>query len=124
MKAKTLSILTHRALRIAIGVALLLLAIFSMLRATQMSVSLLVVMLFAIVNIMHIICDKFWSWMFVMLYFVGYIILLWIAYFGDCHLVGVKYEVAEYIATGGLFVVITIIAIAVCYLLKPPHRTQ
>lgn len=114
--------LTRRATRVSIGIPLVAISMSAMLNTTDMDSTLLIIIIFAIVNIIHLVCDKFWSWLMLLPFFVAYIILLWINFFRDYHLLGSKYLVDEYIYIGGLFIGISIILFIMCYLLKPPHK--
>lgn len=116
--------LTHRATRVTIGIPLVAISMSAMLNTTDMDSTLLIIIIFAIVNMIHLVCDKFWSWLMLLPFFVAYIILLWINFFRDYHLLGTKYLVDEYIYTGGLFIGISIILFIMCYLLKPPHKVS
>lgn len=116
--------LTHRAIRVSIGIPLIAISMSAMLNTTDMDSTLLIIIIFAIVNVIHLVCDKFWSWLMLLPFFVAYIILLWINFFRDYHLLGSKYLVDEYIYTGGLFIGISIILFIMCYLLKPPHKVS
>lgn len=116
--------LTHRAIRVSIGIPLGAISMSAMLNTTDMDSTLLIIIIFAIVNMIHLVCDKFWSWLMLLPFFVAYIILLWINFFRDYHLLGSKYLVDEYIYTGGLFIGISIILFIMCYLLKPPHKVS
>lgn len=116
--------LTHRATRVSIGIPLVAISMSAMLNTTDMDSTLLIIIIFAIVNVIHLVCDKFWSWLMLLPFFVAYIILLWINFFRDYHLLGSKYLVDEYIYTGGLFIGISIILFIMCYLLKPPHKVS
>lgn len=116
--------LTHRAIRVSIGIPLVAISMSAMLNTTDMDSTLLIIIIFAIVNMIHLVCDKFWSWLMLLPFFVAYIILLWINFFRDYHLLGSKYLVDEYIYTGGLFIGISIILFIMCYLLKPPHKVS
>lgn len=116
--------LTHRAIRVSIGIPLVAISISAMLNTTDMDSTLLIIIIFAIVNMIHLVCDKFWSWLMLLPFFVAYIILLWINFFRDYHLLGSKYLVDEYIYTGGLFIGISIILFIMCYLLRPPHKVS
>ena len=117
-------ILTHRATRVSIGILLVAISMSAMLNTTDMDSTLLIIIIFAIVNMIHLVCDKFWSWLMLLPFFVAYIILLWINFFRDYHLLGSKYLVDEYIYIGGLFIGISIILFIMCYLLKPPHKVS
>lgn len=117
-------LLTHRAIRVSIGIPLVAISMSAMLNTTDMDSTLLIIIIFAIVNMIHLVCDKFWSWLMLLPFFVAYIILLWINFFRDYHLLGSKYLVDEYIYTGGLFIGISIILFIMCYLLKPPHKVS
>ena len=117
-------LLTHRATRVSIGIPLVAISISAMLNTTDIDSTLLIIIIFAIVNVIHLVCDKFWSWLMLLPFFVAYIILLWINFFRDYHLLGSKYLVDEYIYTGGLFIGISIILFIMCYLLKPPHKVS
>lgn len=117
-------LLTHRAIRVSIGIPLVAISMSAMLNSTDMDSTLLIIIIFAIVNMIHLVCDKFWSWLMLLPFFVAYIILLWINFFRDYHLLGSKYLVDEYIYTGGLFIGISIILFIMCYLLKPPHKVS
>jgi hypothetical protein len=79
----------------------------------------LAITMFAIANIIHIICDKLWSWLLVLPFIIAYIILLWVNFFSDYYLLGSKYSMGEYTCQGGLFVCISTILLFICYLLKP-----
>lgn len=116
--------LTRRATRVSIGIPLVAISMSAMLNTTDMDSTLLIIIIFAIVNMIHLVCDKFWSWLMLLPFFVAYIILLWINFFRDYHLLGSKYLVDEYIYTGGLFLGISIILFIMCYLLKPPHKVS
>lgn len=116
--------LTRRATRVSIGIPLVAISMSAMLNPTDMDSTLLIIIIFAIVNIIHLVCDKFWSWLMLLPFFVAYIILLWINFFRDYHLLGSKYLVDEYIYIGGLFIGISIILFIICYLLKPPHKVS
>lgn len=116
--------LTHRAIRVSIGIPLVAISMSAMLNTTDMDSTLLIIIIFAIVNMIHLVCDKLWSWLMLLPFFVAYIILLWINFFRDYHLLGSKYLVDEYIYTGGLFIGISIILFIMCYLLKPPHKVS
>lgn len=117
-------ILTHRAIRVSIGIPLVAISMSAMLNTTDMDSTLLIIIIFAIVNVIHLVCDKFWSWLMLLPFFVAYIILLWINFFRDYHLLGSKYLVDEYLYIGGLFIGISIILFIMCYLLKPPHKVS
>lgn len=117
-------LLTHRAIRVSIGIPLVAISMSAMLNTTDMDSTLLIIIIFAIVNMIHLVCDKFWSWLMLLPFFVAYIILLWINFFREYHLLGSKYLVDEYIYTGGLFIGISIILFIMCYLLKPPHKVS
>ena len=119
-----LKFLRHRATRVSIGIPLVAISMSAMLNATDMDSTLLIIIIFAIVNMIHLVCDKFWSWLMLLPFFVAYIILLWINFFRDYHLLDSKYLVDEYIYTGGLFIGISIILFIMCYLLKPPHKVS
>lgn len=116
--------LTRRATRVSIGILLLAISMSAMLNTTDMDSTLLIIIIFAIVNMIHLVCDKFWSWLMLLPFFVAYIILLWINFFRDYHLLGSKYLVDEYTYIGGLFIGISIILFIMCYLLKPPHKVS
>lgn len=116
--------LTRRATRVSIGIPLVVISMSAMLNTTDMDSTLLIIIIFAIVNMIHLVCDKFWSWLMLLPFFVAYIILLWINFFRDYHLLGSKYLVDEYIYVGGLFIGISIILFIMCYLLKPPHKVS
>ena len=116
--------LTRRATRVSIGILLVAISMSAMLNTTDMDSTLLIIIIFAIVNMIHLVCDKFWSWLMLLPFFVAYIILLWINFFSDYHLLGSKYLVDEYIYIGGLFIGISIILFIMCYLLKPPHKVS
>ena len=116
--------LTRRATRVSIGITLVAISMSAMLNTTDMDSTLLIIIIFAIVNMIHLVCDKFWSWLMLLPFFVAYIILLWINFFRDYHLLGSKYLVDEYIYVGGLFIGISIILFIMCYLLKPPHKVS
>ena len=116
--------LTRRATRVSIGIPLVAISMSAMLNTTDMDSTLLIIIIFAIVNMIHLVCDKFWSWLMLLPFFVAYIILLWINFFRDYHLLGSKYLVEEYIYVGGLFIGISIILFIMCYLLKPPHKVS
>lgn len=116
--------LTRRATRVSIGIPLVAISMSAMLNTTDMDSTLLIIIIFAIVNMIHLVCDKFWSWLMLLPFFVAYIILLWINFFRDYHLLGSKYLVDEYIYIGGLFIGISIILFIMCYLLKPPHKVS
>ena len=116
--------LTHRATRVSIGIPLVAISMSAMLNTTDMDSTLLIIIIFAIVNMIHLVCDKFWSWLMLLPFFVAYIILLWINFFRDYHLLGSKYLVDEYTYIGGLFIGISIILFIMCYLLKPPHKVS
>lgn len=116
--------LTRRAIRVSIGIPLVAISMSAMLNTTDMDSTLLIIIIFAIVNMIHLVCDKFWSWLMLLPFFVAYIILLWINFFRDYHLLGSKYLVEEYIYVGGLFIGISIILFIMCYLLKPPHKVS
>ena len=116
--------LTRRATRVSIGILLVAISMSAMLNTTDMDSTLLIIIIFAIVNMIHLVCDKFWSWLMLLPFFVAYIILLWINFFRDYHLLGSKYLVDEYIYIGGLFIGISIILFIMCYLLKPPHKVS
>lgn len=116
--------LTRRAIRVSIGIPLVAISMSAMLNTTDMDSTLLIIIIFAIVNMIHLVCDKFWSWLMLLPFFVAYIILLWINFFRDYHLLGSKYLVDEYIYVGGLFIGISIILFIMCYLLKPPHKVS
>ena len=117
-------VMHHRAVRVVIGTLLVVISTIAMLNTTDMDSTLLIIIIFAIVNMIHLICDKFWSWLMLLPFFVAYIILLWINFFRDYHLLGSKYLVDEYIYVGGLFIGISIILFIMCYLLKPPHKVS
>ncbi len=89
--------LTRRATRVSIGIPLVAISMSAMLNTTDMDSTLLIIIIFAIVNMIHLVCDKFWSWLMLLPFFVAYIILLWINFFRDYHLLGSKYLVDEYI---------------------------
>ena len=116
--------LTHRATRVSIGIPLVAISMSAMLNTTDMDSTLLIIIIFAIVNMIHLVCDKFWSWLMLLPFFVAYIILLWINFFRDYHLLDSKYLVDEYIYIGVLFIGISIILFIMCYLLKPPHKVS
>lgn len=116
--------LTRRATRVSIGIPLVAISMSALLNTTDMDSTLLIIIIFAIVNMIHLVCDKFWSWLMLLPFFVAYIILLWINFFRDYHLLGSKYLVDEYIYIGGLFIGISIILFIMCYLLKPPHKVS
>ena len=116
--------LTRRATRVSIGIPLVAISMSAMLNTTDMDSTLLIIIIFAIVNMIHLVCDKFWSWLMLLPFFVAYITLLWINFFRDYHLLGSKYLVDEYIYIGGLFIGISIILFIMCYLLKPPHKVS
>lgn len=116
--------LTRRATRVFIGIPLVAISMSAMLNTTDIDSTLLIIIIFAIVNMIHLVCDKFWSWLMLLPFFVAYIILLWINFFRDYHLLGSKYLVDEYIYIGGLFIGISIILFIMCYLLKPPHKVS
>ena len=90
-------VMHHRAVRVVIGIPLVVISTIAMLNPTHIDGTLLAFMLFVIVNITHLFCDKLWSWFLVMPFFVAYIVLLWINFFRDYHLLGSKYLVDEYI---------------------------
>ena len=117
-------VMHHRAVRVVIGTLLVVISTIAMLNSTHIDGTLLAFMLFVIVNITHLFCDKLWSWFLVMPFFVAYIILLWINFFRDYHLLGSKYFVDEYVYIGGVFIGISIILFIMCYLLKPPHKVS
>jgi hypothetical protein len=117
-------VMHHRAVRVVIGTILVVISTIAMLNSTHIDGTLLALMLFVIVNITHLFCDKLWSWLMLLPFFVAYIILLWINFFRDYHLLGSKYLVDEYIHIGGLFIGISIILFIMCYLLKPPHKVS
>lgn len=117
-------VMHHRAVRVVIGALLVVISTIAMLNSTHIDGTLLAFMLFVIVNITHLFCDKLWSWLMLLPFFVAYIILLWINFFRDYHLLGSKYLVDEYIHMGGLFIGISIILFIMCYLLKPPHKVS
>ena len=112
-------VMHHRAVRVVIGTLLVVISTIAMLNSTHIDGTLLAFMLFAIVNITHLFCDKLWSWFLVMPFFVAYIVLLWIGFFADSSNIGVKYTTMEYIQFGLIFVAISIVLLFVCYLLKP-----
>lgn len=116
--------LTRRATRVSIDILLVAISMSAMLNTTDMDSTLLIIIIFAIVNMIHLVCDKFWSWLMLLPFFVAYIILLWINFFRDYHLLGSKYLVDEYTYIGGLFIGISIILFIMCYLLKPPHKVS
>ena len=115
--------LTYRATIVSIGIPLVAISMSAMLNTTDMDGTLLII-IFAIVYMIHLVCDKFWSWLMLLPFFVAYIILLWINFFRDYHLLGSKYLVDEYIYNGGLFIGISIILFIMYYLLKPPHKVS
>ena len=115
-------ILTRRATRATISISLVVISIVAMVNAPDVSNSLLAIAMFAIANIIHIICDKLWSWLLVLLFIIAYIILLWVNFFSDYYLLGSKYSMGEYTCQGGLFVCIGIILLFICYLLKPSSK--
>ena len=117
-------VMHHRAVRVVIGTLLVVISTIAMLNTTDMDSTLLIIIIFAIVNMIHLICDKFWSWLMLLPFFVAYIILLWIGFFSDYHLLGSKYLVKEYVYIGGVFIGISIILLIMCYLLKPPHKVS
>ena len=117
-------VMHHRAVRVVIGTLLVVISTIAMLNSTHIDGTLLAFMLFVIVNITHLFCDKLWSWFLVMPFFVAYIILLWVNFFRDYHLLGCKYLVEEYVYVGVLFIVISIILFIMCYLLKPPYKVS
>ena len=114
--------LTHRATRTTISISLVVISIVVMVNAPDVSNSLLAITMFAIANIIHIICDKLWSWLLVLPFIIAYIILLWVNFFSDYYLLGSKYSMGEYTCQGGLFVCIGIILLFICYLLKPSSK--
>ena len=114
--------LTHRATRTTISISLVVISIVAMVNAPDVSNSLLAIAMFAIANIIHIICGKLWSWLLVLLFIIAYIILLWVNFFSDYHLLGSKYSMGEYTCQGGLFVCISIILLFICCLLKPSPK--
>jgi hypothetical protein len=115
-------ILTRRATRATISISLVVISIVAMVNAPDVSNSLLAITMFAIANIIHIICDKLWSWLLVLPFIIAYIILLWVNFFSDYYLLGSKYSMGEYTCQGGLFVCIGIILLFICYLLKPSSK--
>ena len=115
-------ILTRRATRATISISLVVISIVAMVNAPDVSNSLLAITMFAIANIIHIICDKLWSWLLVLPFIIAYIILLWVNFFSDYDLLGSKYSMGEYTCQGGLFVCIGIILLFICYLLKPSSK--
>lgn len=115
-------ILTRRATRATISISLVVISIVAMVNALDVSNSLLAITMFAIANIIHIICDKLWSWLLVLPFIIAYIILLWVNFFSDYYLLGSKYSMGEYTCQGGLFVCIGIILLFICYLLKPSSK--
>ena len=115
-------ILTRRATRATISISLVVISIVAMVNAPDVSNSLLAITMFAIANIIHIICDKLWSWLLVLPFIIAYIILLRVNFFSDYYLLGSKYSMGEYTCQGGLFVCIGIILLFICYLLKPSSK--
>lgn len=115
-------ILTRRATRATISISLVVISIVAMVNAPDVSNSLLAITMFAIANIIHIICDKLWSWLLVLPFIIAYIILLWVNFFSDYYLLGSKYSMGEYTCQGGLFACIGIILLFICYLLKPSSK--
>jgi hypothetical protein len=115
-------ILKHRAVRLTIGISLVVISMIAMFNATCVDGSLLAIIVFALANVIHLIYDKFWSWLIVLPFIVAYVIMLWIGFFGDYHLLGSKYLMCEYLCMGGLFVCLSIILSIICYLLKPSSQ--
>lgn len=115
-------ILKHRAVRLTIGISLVVISMIAMFNATCVDGFLLAIIVFALANVIHLIYDKFWSWLIMLPFIVAYVIMLWIGFFGDYHLLGSKYLMGEYLCMGGLFVCLSIILSIICYLLKPSSQ--
>ena len=123
---RVLNFLKHRATRIAIEAIFLAISavgMFNTIANYRIDEVFVFIALFAIVNILHLIFDKLWSWLCVMPFILVYVVFSWINFLCYEHVYyEIKYTMEDYIYFGIFTAGISIVLLFIIYLLKPSAK--